>query len=60
MTQAERFVWELARFGNLFLVLSLPELRREGMTYLSLYALQRAVQATKESSTGFFLEASSR
>ena len=36
MTQAERIVWELAGFGNLFLVLTLPEIRREGMTYLSL------------------------
>lgn len=60
MTQAERIVWELAGFGNLFLVLTLPEIRREGMTYLSLYALQRAVQVTKESSTSYFPEASLR
>jgi DNA-binding MarR family transcriptional regulator len=38
----------MAGFGNLFLVLTLPELRREGMTYLSLYALQRAVQISHE------------
>jgi len=48
MTRQERIVREMAGFGNLFFVLTLPELRREGMTYLSLYALQRAVQIAGE------------
>jgi len=34
----------MATSGNLFLLITLPELRRQGMTYLSLYALQRAVE----------------
>jgi DNA-binding MarR family transcriptional regulator len=54
MTQQERIVRELAGFGNLFLVLTLPEIRRQGMTYLSLYALQRAVQIAEENSGWYF------
>jgi DNA-binding MarR family transcriptional regulator len=60
MNQKERFIHGLAPLGNLFLILSLQELRREGMTYLSLYALERAVQATRELSSTYFSEASLR
>ena len=33
---------------NFFLVLTQPELRRQGMSFLSLYALQRAVERAKD------------
>ena len=35
----------MAPVGNLFLLITLPELRRQGVTYLALYALERAVEA---------------
>jgi DNA-binding MarR family transcriptional regulator len=54
MKQQERFIRELSGLGNLFLVLTLPELRRQGMTYLSLYALQRAVQVSGEYSYEYY------
>ena len=44
MTRQERVASALAVPGNLFFVLIQPELRREGMTFLALYALQRAVE----------------
>lgn len=50
MTNSERFVKGIAEFGNLFLILTLPEMRRQGISYLSLLALQRADEAA---SSGF-------
>jgi hypothetical protein len=44
MTRQERVASALAVPGNLFFVLIQPELRREGMTFLALYALQRVVE----------------
>jgi DNA-binding MarR family transcriptional regulator len=43
MTKQEEFVRFMAPLGNLFLLITLPELRRQGLTPLALYALQRAV-----------------
>ncbi len=44
MTRQERIASALVGPGSLFLVMTTPELRRQGMTHLSLYALQRAVE----------------
>jgi hypothetical protein len=44
----------MSGFGNLFLVLTLPELRRQRMNYLSLYALQRAVKVGSRPSEGYY------
>jgi DNA-binding MarR family transcriptional regulator len=44
----------MSGFGNLFLVLTLPELRRQRLTYLSLYALQRAVKVGSKQSQGYY------
>jgi DNA-binding MarR family transcriptional regulator len=43
MTKHEEFVRRMASLGNLFLLITLPELRRQGLTPLALYALQRVV-----------------
>lgn len=43
MTKHEEFVRRMAPLGNLFLLITLPELRRQGLTPLALYVLQRAV-----------------
>lgn len=48
MTRQERIVDALATPGCLFLVLTLPELRCQGMTYLTLYALRRIVEKADE------------
>jgi len=42
--RCERLVRALAPAGNLFLLLSLPELRRQGLTFLAFYILQRTVE----------------
>ena len=42
MGKQENFVRAMATLGNLFLLVTLPELRRQGLTYLAFYALQRA------------------
>src|ERR1039458_4694256 len=36
----------LAPSGNLFLLLSLQELRRQGLTYIAFYVLQRAIESS--------------
>jgi DNA-binding MarR family transcriptional regulator len=43
MTKHSEFVRGMAPLGNLFLLITLPELREQGLTYLAFYALQRAV-----------------
>jgi len=50
MKTQERFVRTMMPMGNLFLLLTLPELRRQGMTYLSLYTLERAIEVAGRSS----------
>jgi len=52
MTNSERFVNGIANFGNLFLVLTLPEMRKQGISYLALYALQKAIDAENEGFIG--------
>lgn len=56
MTRQERIVHELASPGSLFLVLTLPELRRQGMTYLSLYALLRTIERASDRSGDCYSE----
>ena len=57
MTRCERIVWEMSGFGNLFLALTLPELRRHRMTYLSLYVLHRAVKVGSKPAEGYYSHA---
>lgn len=56
MTRKERIVQALAIPGNLFLVITLPELRRQGMSYLALYALQRTVEKADDGSGNRYTE----
>jgi DNA-binding MarR family transcriptional regulator len=53
MTRQERIVKAMSTSGNLFLLISLPELRRQGLTYLAFYALQRAVEIAGHSADKF-------
>jgi DNA-binding MarR family transcriptional regulator len=41
------FVRSIAPSGNLFLLLSIQELRRQGLTFLAFYALQRTIGETE-------------
>ncbi len=43
MEEHKAFVRELSPSGNLFLLITLRELRRQGLNYLAFYALQRIV-----------------
>jgi len=52
MTREERIARAMAIPGNFFLVLTLPELRHQGMGFLSLYALQRTVEVAKDGTRG--------
>lgn len=53
MTRQEWIVHALACSGNLFLLVTLPELRRRRLTYLAFYALQRAVQEADQHGAGW-------
>ena len=50
MTRQQRIAQALAHSGNLFLVLTIPELRFQGMSYLALYALERTVEKADDGS----------
>ena len=52
MTNSERFVKGIADFGTLFLVLTLPQMRKQGLTYPALYALHKIIEAEDEGFTG--------
>jgi DNA-binding MarR family transcriptional regulator len=42
--QCKQFVQAIAPSGNLFLLLTLQELRRQGLTFIAFYALQRIIK----------------
>jgi DNA-binding MarR family transcriptional regulator len=46
MKRQERLVCAMAPSGCLFLLITLKELRRQGLTYLALYALMRTVEVS--------------
>jgi DNA-binding MarR family transcriptional regulator len=56
MTRQERIIRAMACSGNLFLLVTLPEIRRQGMTYLSFYALQRVVERVTSGQVGPYSE----
>lgn len=60
MTRQERIIRAMACSGNLFLLVTLPEIRRQGMTYLSFYALQRSVERVTVGQEGLYSEWSLR
>jgi DNA-binding MarR family transcriptional regulator len=53
VTRQERIIREMALPGNFFLVLTLPELRRHGISLLSLYALQRTLEVDGDRANGY-------
>lgn len=47
LNRQERLVRAMAPAGGLFLLATLPELRRQGLNHLALYVLERTVQESK-------------
>jgi DNA-binding MarR family transcriptional regulator len=43
----KQFMQAIAPSGNLFLVLALQELRRQGLTFIAFYALQRTIEESE-------------
>lgn len=56
MKTMEPVVRALAPLGSLFLVIAQPELRRQGLTHVSFYALERAIWFADHSTTRRFTE----
>jgi hypothetical protein len=46
MTRQERLIRAMAPIGGLFLLVTLQEIRRQGLSYLALYMLERTVQGS--------------
>src|ERR1035437_2539686 len=51
LAKCEQFLRAVAPSGNLFLVLALPELRRQGLTFIAFYALQRTIECPGSSAS---------
>ena len=49
LVKCEQFLRAVAPSGNLFLLLTLQELRRQGLTFIAFYALQRTIEYTGSS-----------
>ena len=47
ITQCKQFIRSIAPSGNLFLLVTLQELRIQGLTYIAFYALQRIIKERK-------------
>jgi DNA-binding MarR family transcriptional regulator len=45
LAKCEQFLRAVAPSGNLFLLLTLQELRKQGLTYLAFYILQRTIES---------------
>ena len=46
LTKCKQFLRAVAPSGNLFLLLTLQELRRQGLTFIAFYVLQRTIEDT--------------
>jgi DNA-binding MarR family transcriptional regulator len=46
LVQCKQLLRSIAPPGNLFLLLTLQELRRQGLTYIAFYVLQRAIESS--------------
>ena len=51
LTKCNQFLRAVAPSGNLFLLLTLQELRRQGLTYIAFYVLQRTIEDAGSSSS---------
>ena len=47
LAECKRLLREIAPSGNLFLIVSLQELRLQGLSFIAFYALQRTIQAQR-------------
>ena len=51
LTNCKQFLRAIAPSGNLFLLLTLQELRKQGFTYIAFYALQRTIEYSGSSAS---------
>ena len=51
MAKCEQFLRAVAPSGNLFLLLTLQELRKQGLTFIAFYALQRTIEYSGSSAS---------
>jgi DNA-binding MarR family transcriptional regulator len=51
LVSCKQFLRAIAPSGNLFLLLTLQELRRQGLTFIAFYALQRAIEYSGSSAS---------
>ena len=51
LVKCEQFLRAVAPSGNLFLLLTLQELRRQGLTYIAFYVLQRTIEYSGSSAS---------
>jgi DNA-binding MarR family transcriptional regulator len=51
LVQCKQFLRAIAPSGNLFLLLTLQELRRQGLTFIAFYALQRTIEYSGSSAS---------
>src|ERR1017187_3083405 len=51
LAKCEQFLRAVAPPGNLFLLLTLQELRRQGLTFIAFYALQRTIEYSGSSAS---------
>src|ERR1035437_3835466 len=51
LAKCEQFLRAVAPSGNLFLLLTLQELRKQGLTFIAFYTLQRAIEYSGSSAS---------
>ena len=51
LTKCTQFLRAIAPSGNLFLLLTLQELRKQGLTFIAFYALQRTIEYSGSSAS---------
>jgi DNA-binding MarR family transcriptional regulator len=51
LAKCEQFLRAVAPSGNLFLLLTLQELRKQGLTFIAFYALQRTIEYSGSSAS---------
>ena len=51
LVKCKQFLRSVAPSGNLFLLLTLQELRRQGLTFIAFYVLQRAIEYSGSSAS---------
>jgi len=60
LAKCEQFLRAVAPSGNLFLLLTLQELRKQGLTFIAFYALQRTIEYSGSSASALRQESKTK